>query len=163
MDWSTATEKDNSHFEIEKAVQSLEFQAIGEVEGNGTTSTESNYTFIDRDLESSTAYYRLRQVDYNGVYDYSKVVVATCDIAKSEFSVYPSVSDGRYMLRFNQETLFLGLQVLNHLGEIKSSFTVSDHGKANHFNLDLEDLAAGVYYLRVKMNDRLETVKVVKR
>ncbi|MGB0432526.1 MAG: hypothetical protein ACPGLV_18765, partial [Bacteroidia bacterium] len=84
LDWQTAMEENNSHFEVERSFDGINYETIGRVEGFGTTFETQNYQFIDR-LESPShfgegfrkgqLYYRLKQVDYNGEFEYSKVEV----------------------------------------------------------------------------------------
>lgn len=66
LEWETASEKDNSHFVIERAGDDGIFAAIGNVEGKGNSSQPQEYTFTDPGLREGIYYYRLRQMDYNG-------------------------------------------------------------------------------------------------
>ncbi|MCC2545568.1 DUF1939 domain-containing protein [Hymenobacter sp. BT175] len=70
--WSTAQEKDNAHFDVEKSVDGRTFRRIGQVKGLGTTSQAQSYQLTDSDA-AHTAYYRLRQVDTDGTFSYSLV------------------------------------------------------------------------------------------
>lgn len=83
LDWKTASETNNSHFEIERSYNGKLFESIGRVEGKGTSVTESNYTFFDSKPLVGTSYYRLKQVDSDrtknnqvikGAISYSKIV-----------------------------------------------------------------------------------------
>lgn len=83
VEWKTASETNNSHFEVERSYNGKNFESIGMVEGKGTTVTESNYTFFDSKPLVGTSYYRLKQVDgdrtvngqvVKGVSTYSKIV-----------------------------------------------------------------------------------------
>ncbi|MBC6611034.1 T9SS type A sorting domain-containing protein [Hymenobacter sp. BT507] len=83
LHWKTASEKDNSRFVVERAVQQgseAVFQAIGQVAGSGTTTTAQQYRYLDAtaaEQSTGTVYYRLRQVDTNGNESFSPVVAAT--------------------------------------------------------------------------------------
>jgi len=72
--WETVSETNNYGFEIEKSIDSINFRKIGFVKGNGTTSKRFYYTFIDKDLSSSIFYYRLKQIDFNGSCNYSRII-----------------------------------------------------------------------------------------
>jgi hypothetical protein len=83
LDWKTASETNNSHFEIERSYNGKIFESIGRVEGKGTTETETSYTFFDSKPLVGTSYYRLKQVDsdritnnqvFKGASNYSKIV-----------------------------------------------------------------------------------------
>jgi hypothetical protein len=72
--WSTATEKDNSKFVVERSVNGLNFVPIGEVKSVGTSQTANNYAFTDASVEGSVSYYRIKAVDMAGKESTSKVV-----------------------------------------------------------------------------------------
>ncbi len=67
LQWATASETINEYFEISRSTNGLDYMVIGHVEGNGTTSEVSQYTFEDSpDFNSSAYFYRLKQVDFDG-------------------------------------------------------------------------------------------------
>ena len=74
LQWITATELNNFGFEIEKRDESSGFEKIGFVDGNGTTTNRVTYNFIDKNLSSNRYYYRLKQLDFDGSFEYSPVV-----------------------------------------------------------------------------------------
>ena len=75
LTWTTASEKDNAVFNIEHSIDGKSFQTIGQIKGNGTTSSVHHYTFTDNTppLEVGGLYYRLKQVDFNGQFAYSPI------------------------------------------------------------------------------------------
>jgi hypothetical protein len=75
LKWATATELNNRGFEIQRSLNGSAFATIAFVEGNGTTTEQKQYSFTDRNVESRVNFaYRLKQIDYNGNFDYSSVV-----------------------------------------------------------------------------------------
>lgn len=99
LNWSTATEINNQGFEIERRTSTTEFQAIGFVQGNGTTSEEHNYTFEDNDLSQAIYYYRLKQIDLDGTFAYLSVVEIDNNNTPSQVAVGQN-----YPNPFNPET-----------------------------------------------------------
>ncbi len=93
LNWSTSTELNNRGFEIERSTNKTDWRLIGFKEGNGTTTEIHSYSFVD-DLfgESSTKlYYRLKQIDFDGSFEYSDIVEV--NITPTEFSLsqnYPN-------------------------------------------------------------------------
>lgn len=74
IDWKTASEVNNDHFEIERSVDGVTFYKIGDVAGSQTSHTENQYGVIDRELpQVKRLYYRLKQVDLDGEFEISKV------------------------------------------------------------------------------------------
>lgn len=74
--WTTATEVNNSHFFVEKSQNGMDWISIGKVNGQGNSSVVKKYSFIDRDKSSGRSLYRIRQVDFDGKYSFSKIVKA---------------------------------------------------------------------------------------
>ena len=77
LNWATASELDNSGFDIERSVNGIDFEKIGFVEGHGTTSSQNNYQYHDQNADPNTIYYyRLKQIDVDGKFTFSKIVSA---------------------------------------------------------------------------------------
>jgi hypothetical protein len=75
LKWSTVTELNNRGFEIQRSINGSSFATVAFVEGHGTTTEQKQYLYTDRNIESRVNYsYRLKQLDYNGTYEYSQVV-----------------------------------------------------------------------------------------
>ncbi len=74
LSWTTSGEKNNDRFIIEKSIDGIYFTDIGEVKGAGNSTVLSLYTYIDISKEAETIYYRLRQVDLNGGYEFSNII-----------------------------------------------------------------------------------------
>lgn len=77
LNWTTSEESNNSHYLIEAGAELISFHELGRVEGNGTTSGLSSYSFEDCDEQNK--YYRIKQVDFDGASDFSKVLVTTVE------------------------------------------------------------------------------------
>jgi Secretion system C-terminal sorting domain len=74
LSFTTASESNNAGFDIERSSDGIAFENIGWIDGNGSTTEEKHYTFIDTKPSLRINYYRLRQVDYDGRFEYSKIV-----------------------------------------------------------------------------------------
>ena len=84
LNWTTATELNNQGFEVQRKFGSNSFATIGSVKGHGTTTSPNNYTYIDKLTDAGKYFYRLKQIDYGGKYEYSKVV----EVNWSPFTTY---------------------------------------------------------------------------
>ena len=75
LEWTTATESNNYGFEVQRSQNNPStFKKIGFIHGNGTTATPKHYRFVDKDLPNGKYYYRLKQIDYNGDYEFSDTI-----------------------------------------------------------------------------------------
>ncbi|MDN4166242.1 T9SS type A sorting domain-containing protein [Cytophagales bacterium LB-30] len=91
LSWRTQTETNNDYFTIERSQNGLEYQELGYLEGSGTTRSAVDYAFTDASPMAGISYYRLKQTDYNGAFEYSPVVKITnySDMAIS-LAMYPN-------------------------------------------------------------------------
>lgn len=87
--WATASEQNNSHFEIERSADGSTFEKIGEVQGANNSSIETRYSYVDKTPHQGINYYRLKQVDFDGGYEYSNIVVLKYS-SLGDITIYPN-------------------------------------------------------------------------
>lgn len=92
--WNTASEKDNSHFDILRSGDGKTFSKIGEVKGAGNSSTAKNYAFTDKDALPGVSYYQLKQFDADGKSSDSEVIAVKSNVAASNFRVFANKQEG---------------------------------------------------------------------
>ena len=88
--WKTATEDNNSHFVIERSTNGINFKKVGQVAGAGNSTIIRHYNYKDANTPIVNLYYRLRQVDFDGRFNYSPVVIVKNKNAQPLFSVFPN-------------------------------------------------------------------------
>jgi hypothetical protein len=149
--WATATEKNNSHFTIERSANGEEFFAIGEVKGQGTTSQQTNYTFTDLKPVAGNAYYRLRQVDLDGTFTFSKTIVVKAASNKHEaFTLYPNPGNGvQYIKPAAGSAQAIQINVRNLQGELIQTAMVKNLDSSVGYKLDLTAQPKGLYLIEV--------------
>jgi len=168
LNWETATEINNQRFEIERSIDSQNFTIVGFVNGRGTTTEKSTYSFIDKGVNEGKYYYRLKQVDYNGTYEYSQVI-------EIEFSVPQVFSLAQnYPNPFNPATTLsfglpvesnITLSVYNSLGELVKVVAQGTLQAGTHnMNFKAVDLPTGIYMytLNAKGSDGVEFTQTAK-
>lgn len=101
LNWTTSSEKNNSHFEILRSSDGSEFSKIGRVEGSNNSNVVKDYQFKDRSLLSKrTAYYRLNQIDYDGRQWMSDIISVNTSFAVTD-NLNVHASDSQVIVRFN--------------------------------------------------------------
>lgn len=122
--WETASEINNDYFVIEKTTDNLIFEEVERVEGAGNSSIVRNYAIVDRHPSKGISYYRLKQVDYDGSYEYSELVAVNNESSSYEsIKVYPNPSNGNNVTIdiTNIKEKEVLVNVYNILGEIMYS------------------------------------------
>lgn len=145
--FSTATERNNAHFSIERSANGSNFTEIGRVAGKGTTTTKQDYTFADERPLKGINYYRLKQVDFDGTASYSGVVsVQTGRVGG--ITVAPSPVVDQLNVRFEATTEESGrYEVFDQAGRLVLNGAVAE--ESSELNLEVAALMTGIYTLRV--------------
>lgn len=151
LEWVTVTEIENDYFEVEKSVDGINFVKIGSVEGNGNSTKKHQYIFEDKELMNQMYYYRLKQVDFDGTFEYSKIIAVRSDIVSS-FSVFPNPVKELLYVEYHG-IIEANFVLYNLLGKKVLSGNLNKSNSINMSNLD-----KGVYFLRI--HDKVE--KIVK-
>ncbi len=92
LHWSTASEKNNHGFDLERSADGRHWSTLGFVQGNGTTTQPNKYFFTDEKPHAGINYYRLKQMDADGKFEYSPIVVADVRSHATQFDVFPNPS-----------------------------------------------------------------------
>ncbi|RZK63285.1 MAG: T9SS type A sorting domain-containing protein, partial [Hymenobacter sp.] len=152
LNWATASEKNNDHFEVERSFDGTSFVQIGQVAGHGTLATASAYTLTDAGVAAKATgpvYYRLRQVDLDGTATYSPVrTVRFADAAPAVLTLYPNPAQASTTLDLSQLPTTGTYQVLllDATGRTVQSAAL---GGGLPQPLDVHELATGLYQVLV--------------
>ncbi len=159
LSWQTATETNNSHFDIERSNDGVKFSQLNAVKGHGTTNIVQDYTFIDDAPLKNINYYRLRQVDFDGKETISKTVSINFDgKGQGKAKVYPTLVKDAVNVELSGDAK-AELSVRDLTGRV--ILTQNTEGVANS-TLNLSSLNSGMYLLSIRSNDGVETVKIQK-
>ena len=164
LKWNTATELNNQGFDVERAAIPGNWEKIGFVAGSGTTTEPRSYSFVDNDLNTGKYYYRLRQVDYNGTFEYSDViqveVVVPFDFALEQN--YPNPFNPNTMIRFSvPQNSMVNIKVYNIVGQEVAEI-VNDVKTSGRYEISFEanGLASGIYLVKMQAGDFTSTIKM---
>lgn len=159
LTWSTASEKNNRIFEIERKDASTQFTSIGFVNGKGTTSENNTYKFVDQNVKTGEAYsYRLKQIDYDGTVNYSDVVNVN-SVLPFEYALsqnYPNPFNPTSKVEFSLPVKSnISLQVYNLLGQVVMTLANGEFEAGVHsFNINASNLSSGVYMYTLNAKDQ---------
>ncbi len=167
LDWSTATELNNHGFEIQRSLDKKNWATLGFIEGKGTISEPHQYSFSDNisDLSALKLYYKLKQIDFNGSFEYSDILEV--EVAPTSFAL-----EQNYPNPFNPSTVInyqlpvagnVTLKIFNVLGKEVATLINQFKETGNHstFYIVNSTLPSGIYYYQLKAGDYVATKKMV--
>lgn len=169
LNWATETEINNYGFEIERKMGSSQsstgsFEKIGFVNGNGNSSSPKNYSFADDNVSPGRYSYKLKQIDNDGKFEYSKVIeIDFNSVRKIELNQnYPNPFNPTTTIQFQlPQTGWVKLTLYNILGqEIKTLVNEVKEAGTHTVNLDAVDLNSGVYIYRIESGSYTQTQKM---
>ncbi len=163
--WSTATELNNDGFEVERSYNGIDFEVISFIEGNGTTNEVKNYQFLDKEV-AAAAYYRLRQIDFDGAFEFSPTVYFQQNRLSvlNSIRIYPTKHNGSIKLS-DWPNEIATIKIISLSGVSKKYNDVLSKNKAelliNEFLLSPET-ALGTYLIHIVTQNGSWTNKVIK-
>lgn len=167
LNWATATETNNLGFEVERAVsaENLSWEVVGFVNGAGTTVEQRSYSFSDHNLAPAHYVYRLKQIDFDGTFEYSDVVFAevTPPAVYSLEQNYPNPFNPSTTINYSiADDGLVQLSVYNLLGQEVISL-VNEYKEAGSYtiNMDASSLTSGAYFYKLTTPMYTQTKKML--
>ncbi|MCF2444356.1 T9SS type A sorting domain-containing protein [Dyadobacter sp. CY345] len=151
LEWATSSEVDASHFVIERSSDAINFDALGKVIAAGDSHTEKQYNYLDSALPTGLYYYRLKQVDRDESFEFSRIIGVKVESGLA-LKIFPNpVKD---FLTVQSEIEINSVEIFNSAGVRLNSVRV----KSNFYSFDMTNYPTGLYL--VKINDQV--YKIVK-
>lgn len=158
LKWTTLSEEDNDVIEIQRSFNGLEWNKIGEVDGQGTTDERTDYQFEDKNLVNGTTFYQLNQIDFDGTSTLSDIVSITTDalsdleigaVNKQSINVTSSL-EGEASFR-----------LFNSMGELVANgeFEANKGNQSIYYRTG--ELASGFYIVQLELDGQVVTKKFV--
>ncbi|WP_337872838.1 T9SS type A sorting domain-containing protein [Ignavibacterium sp.] len=165
LNWSTATELNNHGFQIERKSIDGDYLAIGYVQGNGTTTERKEYSFTDRTVEPGKFVYRLKQIDFNGQYEFSPEIEVDVH-PPLQFTIeqnYPNPFNPSTKIKFGlAENSNVKVAVYNILGELVATL-VNTQLAAGFYEVEFDaaSLPSGMYVYSLETPTYKEVKKMM--
>ncbi|MBX9781693.1 MAG: T9SS type A sorting domain-containing protein [Chitinophagaceae bacterium] len=145
--WKTEYEMNSEKFIIEKSKDAVNWNAIGTIDAKGNPS---DYNFTD--AEAGKVYYRLKQIDKDGSFTYSKILASDCEVKSITLMLYPNPASDYTELVFSSKKAFsTNIQIFDAAGKMVQNIQAGVQTGMNKIRLNLAALAGGTYI--VKLND----------
>ena len=153
LTWETASEWNNEGFEIQRSVNGIHWTGIDFINGKGTSHEVNQYTYHDGHPSPGINYYRLKQMDYDGAFEFSNIISVSGEERKS-IGVFPNPAHEVIQISGAKEGQYI---LLDYLGrQVKEGFFETP-------KINIADLPKGMYMLRLRSGEQWETRKILKK
>lgn len=162
LNWTTASEKDNSHFDILRSVDGKTFDKIDRIKGSGTSEKINRYTYTDTQPLKGTTYYQLRQVDFNGDSELSNIISVDNELLTKDLQAFVT-ADGQVAVIYQADRVspaqlslydISGRRIINHLVQLQKG--------NNHMRIPVNLMNRGVYIIKIKAGETEFVTKFLK-
>jgi hypothetical protein len=161
--WQTASEKNSKTFEIERSLQGIAFEKVGEIAAAGNSETRRMYQFADYSIQRQAAYfYRLKQIDLDGSIAYSRIIyIPENSLGSDQILVYPNPFIGNIFIKTLAVTeTILAVSMYDLKGnKVYSETNLSDSAVSIN---KLANISAGMYFLEVETKLGTQRIKLLK-
>ncbi len=163
LDWYTASEHNSDYFSVERSANGIDFSEIGRLTAAGNSNMQTAYAFTDLQAGDATTYYRLKMVDFEGTFEYSKVAQVRANTSQN-ITVWPTVVTNSTQIELMSLGDEIGFVRLSNLSgqEIYRTQLQVDAG-LNLVNLDASNWTPGLYVLEISFADHVVSQKLLKQ
>ncbi|MBL7743115.1 MAG: PQQ-dependent sugar dehydrogenase [Chitinophagaceae bacterium] len=166
LQWETSNETNTSHFIVERSIDNVSFGGIGTVAANGNSTANIRYNYTDNEvatLPSTVVYYRLKMVDIDGAFTYSNTIVINLADIAGNVSVFPNPASHEIKVMIGAESDGKAQwKILDNSGRVVMQSSVHLRKGNNNVKVDINKLAAGIYYVTVYGNGIDQKIKLQK-
>lgn len=164
ISWATESEINNDYFTLEKSYDLMYWFEVTKIKGAGNSNSIKKYNSIDPITKEEKIYYRLKQTDFDGSYQYSNIIVVQCESIKSfETSVHPNpFKDLVHLSLISDDSAVISIEIKSISGQnVLSSQYIVEKGVTD-IEMDLSFLTESIYFLYIRGDNYLETHKLIK-
>jgi hypothetical protein len=157
LDWKVTDAVNFNKFVIERSSDGRNFTDLAQVTyANGI----GEYVYVDKSIDKGTSFYRLRLIDIDGKYQYSKVISVQSGCDDMSIEVYPTVTKGIVLVNLPSSYEGAKIEVFTSLGQLLHLPTSGNTGNAGLYNIQFNGLAQGQYLLKISKDSEIRTFKV---
>lgn len=163
LNWVTETEVNNDFFTLERSNDGKEFIKLYEIDGSGNSNVTLSYQKIDTNPLMGISYYRLKQTDFNGDYEYSNIVTVKIDRHFGDISVYPNPLHGDGFITFNSKINgAVKVEILNVIGEKVYEKEYEIMIGSNKIKFSSKKMTQGIYFVKISDSSGTSSIKFAK-
>lgn len=161
LNWQTISEVNNDFFAIEHSLDGISFKEIGKITGNGTTNMKQNYSFTHFDPANNSNYYRLKQVDFDGAFEYSEIRIVQLE-KSNDIRIFPTLAYQTITVERGTNNLSdIDIQVYDMNGQLVLFQTLSTN--VSNTTLNISNLFPGAYFIKLQDKLGIKTKQFLKK
>ncbi|HIA37379.1 MAG TPA: T9SS type A sorting domain-containing protein [Flavobacteriales bacterium] len=157
--WTTASEINNDFFTVERSRDGIDFATVLKKQGAGSSNQMLDYSLTDESPYKGLSYYRLKQTDYDGKNEYSKIIAVNI-IVTSILYAFPNPSKDQ--ININLDDSFKDVQVLVETISGQQVLVLDRYFNGQTLTVDIKDIKPGLYLLRLSSQEKNQTIKFIK-
>jgi photosystem II stability/assembly factor-like uncharacterized protein len=178
LSWQTATEMNNSGFELQRkqvfspqsSIGNAEWNTLTFINGIGTTTEPQSYSFVDQNLSGGKYQYRLKQIDFDGTFEYSNTIEVEIGTPTKFYleQNFPNPFNPVTTIKFSipavgtRLALSVQLKVYDVLGKEVATLVNEEKTEGSYeVDFNASDLASGIYYYELRSGEFVETKKMI--
>lgn len=164
LEWITASENNNDYFILESSLNGLDFTPIAKIDGAGNSVNQIHYSYVDSTFYSRVTYYRLRQTDFDGEYEYSEVLAINI-LPDFRIKIYPNPTSNYFnIVHYSNISLDFNVKIYSQIGVKVFEQQINDAAPWLQHKMNIQDLEPGVYYIQIYNRDEIHWVeKIIKK
>jgi subtilisin-like proprotein convertase family protein len=161
LQWSTANEVNNHHYEIERSVDGVNFSSTGNMASGNNPSMLQQYYFTDLKPYAGASYYRLKQIDKDGHFTYSAIVKITLESNSLLWTVYPNPAHTQSTIRVLSNMNKVNIALVDASGKMVYRYYLPSVRAGEQISLPVNNLAKGIYLLKVETATGAKSDKII--
>lgn len=156
LNWTTLSELNNEHFNVERSTDGINWKSIVKLKAAGNSAERSNYSYIDKIPNTEINYYRLKQTDFDGSFTYSNIESVRIN-RKLDIKVYPNPTSNHIYIESADKELLNFLVFDQTMKNVTNQVLIQNLGEFQYY-LTLNSLPSGMYFI----NTENQFIKVLK-
>ncbi len=160
LQWQTASEQNSDYFTIERSSNGIQFSSLARVAAAGNSQTLKNYSYTDNDPLEATNLYRLKEVDLDGKFKFSKVVKIEMQ-NNNKVHIYPNPAINNALLLLDKPAKKAVINIFTSKGQLIKRILIPDG--LTKVTIDITSFAKGNYTIRIVNHETEETLKMLKQ
>ncbi|MEZ4686252.1 MAG: hypothetical protein R3B47_09345 [Bacteroidia bacterium] len=166
VQWGTTAEVNNAWFEVERSAgrDFLQYEKLGQLAGQGTSSRATGYQFFDSSLGSGRFYYRIKQVDFDGGFSFSNIVSTELQAGVFSLQAGPSPAIDHFNIQLQGITQEgFRVDILDSSGKIyKTILEAKPDGKSHQLQIGTHNMTSGLYIIQALLRDGSSDARTAK-